>query len=159
MPRLIRIGNRGVVNRGGKRISEIINNCRTDCITMDQDAKNLWMGVVIGFIVMIVFAVISIGVLNFIPLLGPFVGGVLAGYIVRKDIMNAGKAGMYAAIFAAIVVSLDFTLGLKYMQGATMAFVVGTGWLVLIATVIYFALLGFIGGSIGWMVKERSFKT
>jgi ABC-type multidrug transport system permease subunit len=125
---------------------------------MDQDAKNLWTGVVIGFIVMIVFAVISIDVLNFIPLLGPFVGGLVAGYIVDKDIMNAGKAGMYAAIFAAIVVSLDFTLGLKYMQGATMAFVVGTGWLVLIATVIYFALLGFIGGAIGWMVKERAHK-
>ena len=125
---------------------------------MDQDAKNLGTGVVIGFIVMIVFAVISIDVLNFIPLLGPFVGGVLAGYIVRKDIMNAGKAGLYAAIFAAIVVSLDFTLGLKYMQGATMSFIVGTGFLVLIATVIYFALLGFIGGAIGWMVKERSFK-
>ena len=39
-----------------------------------------------------------------------------------------------------------------------MAFVVGTGFLVLIATVIYFALLGFIGGAIGWMIKERSFK-
>jgi len=146
------------VNAGLQRISEIIYNSRTDCITMDQDAKNLWMGVVIGFIVMIVFAVISISVLNFIPLLGPFVGGLVAGYIVHKDIMNAGKAGMYAAIFAAIVVSLDFTLGLKYMQGATMAFVVGTGWLVLIATVIYFALLGFIGGAIGWMVKERAHK-
>jgi len=125
---------------------------------MDQDAKNLWMGVVIGFLLMIVFALISIDVLNFIPLLGPFVGGVAAGYFVHKDIMNGGKAGMYAGIFAAIVVSLDVTYGLKYMQGATMAFVVGTGWLVLIATVIYFALLGFIGGSIGWMVKERSFK-
>jgi len=125
---------------------------------MDQDTKNLWTGVVIGFIVMIVFAVISIGMLNFIPLLGPFVGGVLAGYIVRKDIMNAGKAGLFAAIFAAIVVSLDFTLGLKYMQGATMSFIVGTGFLVLIATVIYFAVLGFIGGSIGWMVKERTHK-
>jgi ABC-type multidrug transport system permease subunit len=125
---------------------------------MDQDAKNLWMGVVIGFLVMIVFAVISIDVLNFIPLLGPFVGGLVAGYIVHKDIMNGGKAGLYAAIFAAIVVSLDFTLGLKYLEGATMSFIVGTGFLVLIATVIYFALLGFIGGSIGWMIKERTHK-
>ena len=125
---------------------------------MDQDAKNLWMAVVIGFILMIVFAVISIDVLNFIPLLGPFVGGLVAGYMVKKDIMEGGKAGLYAAIFAAIVVSLDVTYGLKYLQGATMAFVVGTGWLVLIATVIYFAMLGFIGGAIGWMVKERSQK-
>jgi hypothetical protein len=107
---------------------------------------------------MIVFALISIDVLNFIPLLGPFVGGIAAGYIVRKDIMSSGNAGLYAAILAAIVVSLDVTYGLKFMQDATMAFVVGTGWLVLIATVIYFALLGFIGGAIGWMIHNRSRK-
>ena len=117
------------------------------------------MGVVIGLIVMIVFALISIGMLNFIPLLGPFVGGLVAGYIVHKDIMSGGKAGLYAGILAAIVVSLDFMLGLKYLQGATMSFIVGTGSLVLIATVIYFALLGFIGGSIGWMLKQRSHKS
>jgi ABC-type multidrug transport system permease subunit len=125
---------------------------------MDQDAKNLWMGVVVGFILMIVFAAISINVLKFIPLLGPLVGGLVAGYMVKKDIMEGGKAGLYAAIFAAIVVSLDVTYGLKYLQGATMSFVPGTGWLVLIATVIYFAMLGFIGGAVGWMVRERTHK-
>jgi hypothetical protein len=126
---------------------------------MEQDVKNLWIGVVIGFIIMIVFALISIRSLIFIPLLGPFVGGLVAGYIVHKDIMSGGKAGLCAGILAAIVVSLDFMLGLKYLQGATMSFIVGTGSLVLIATVIYFALLGFIGGSIGWMLKQRSHKS
>ncbi len=125
---------------------------------MDQDAKNLWMGVVIGFLLMIVFALISIDVLNFIPLLGPFVGGVVAGYMVKKDIMSGGNAGLYAGILAAIVVALDVTYGLKYLQGATMSYVPGTGWLILIATVIYFALLGFIGGAIGWMLNQRSAK-
>jgi ABC-type multidrug transport system permease subunit len=125
---------------------------------MDQDAKNLWMGVVIGFIIMIVFALISIDVLNFIPLVGPFVGGLVAGYFVQKDIMNGGNAGLYAGILAAIVVSLDFMFGLKYLQGATVSFIFGTGSLVLIATVIYFALFGFIGGAIGWMLKQRSQK-
>jgi ABC-type multidrug transport system permease subunit len=125
---------------------------------MDQDAKNLWMGVVVGFILMIVFAAITVNVMKFIPLLGPFIGGLVAGYMVKKDIMEGGKAGLYAGIFASIVVSLDFVVGSKYLQGATMAFIVGTGFLVLIATVIYFAVLGFIGGSIGWMIKERTHK-
>ena len=126
---------------------------------MEQDVKNLWIGVVIGFIIMIVFALISIRSLIFIPLLGPFVGGLVAGYIVHKDIMSGGKAGLYAGILAAVVITLDFISGMKYLQGATLSFIVGTGSLVLIATIIYFAIVGFIGGSIGWMLKQRSHKS
>jgi hypothetical protein len=122
---------------------------------MDQDAKNLWTGVVAGFIIMIFFALISIDVMKFIPILGPFVGGVVAGYIVHKDIMTSGKAGLYAGILTAIVVTLDFMSGLKYMKGATIPYIVGSGFLVLIFTIIIFAFLSFLGGAFGSMIQQK----
>lgn len=116
---------------------------------MDQGQKTFWIAVFTGLIVMIVSGLITVNILSFIPLLGPVVGGLLAGLIARKDIMKGGKAGLVAGIIAAVVISIDMLLGLGYVQGSVALLVMAAGSLVMILVIIYFAILGFIGGAIG----------
>jgi hypothetical protein len=116
---------------------------------MEQGQKNFWLAVVAGIIVMIVFGLITVNILSFIPLAGPFIGGLVAGLIARKDVMNGGKAGLVAGIIAAVVISIDMMLGLGYLQGSVAILVTAAGGLVMIMEIIYFAILGFIGGALG----------
>jgi hypothetical protein len=121
---------------------------------MEQDVKNFWTGVIIGFIVMILFALITVNILKFFPIFGPFFGGLVAGLIARKDVMNAGEAGLAAGILGAVFASIDFLLNTGYMKGATLIFAEFTGLLFLFTMIAYFVIIGFIGGAIGGVLRH-----
>ena len=53
---------------------------------------------------------------------------------------------MIAGIISVVVISIDMMLGLGYLQGSVALLVTAAGSLVMIMAIIYFAILGFIGG-------------
>ena len=113
-----------------------------------------WWGVVLGFIVMVFFALITVNVLRFIPLAGPFVGGLAAGYTGGKDALSGALAGISAGILGALAVSADFLMNLGYLRAAVPAIPEIAGILFLGLALIYFPVLAFIGGAIGAVLRR-----
>jgi hypothetical protein len=121
---------------------------------MAKERDKFWMAVIIGFLVMLAFALITVNLLKFIPLLGPFIGGLVAGLIVRRNLIEGGKAGLVAGIIGGIVVSIDYLLGTAILQGILEPFAAFAGVLLVFIVVIYFVILGWIGGAIGAMIRK-----
>jgi hypothetical protein len=121
---------------------------------MATERDKFWMAVIIGFLVMLAFALITVNLLKFIPLLGPFIGGLVAGLIVRRNLIEGGKAGLVAGIIGGVVVSIDYLLGTAILQGILEPFAAFAGVLLVFIVVIYFAILGWIGGAIGAMIRK-----
>jgi len=120
---------------------------------MAQERDNFWMAVIIGVVVMILFALITVNIFQLIPIFGPFIGGLVSGLIARKSIMNGGKAGLIAGIIGGVIVSIDFLLGTSFLQGSVAPFAAAAGSLVIIIAIIYFAILGWIGGAVGAVLR------
>ena len=124
------------------------------CFLMDTESKNFWIAVVTGFLVMLVFAAIFVNIYSLIPIINPFIGGLVAGLIARKGALYGGRAGLYAGIAGGVIVSLDYMLGTGLLSGATVPIAALTGSLLIIVSIIYFAILAFIGGAVGGQVRQ-----
>jgi hypothetical protein len=90
--------------------------------------RSFWLGVIIGFIVMVL--------LGSLPVLGPIIGGFIAG------------------LFGAIVISVILILGGSLLFGIP-GFIsaLGVSFIIVIAT-LYYGLLGFVGGGIAGAVVK-----
>jgi Family of unknown function (DUF5518) len=125
-----------------------------------------WIAIGVAFLVTIVIAVISgIYLPKNVGLIGPIIGGLIAGYIVggsyTDGIVNGGiPAGIAGLIYILAVVLL---LGSQITTAAINAGYVGSiGTLTAAAAIggafvgfcIYF-VLGLIGGIIGVAIKQR----
>jgi hypothetical protein len=117
---------------------------------MKQEIRNFWLGVITGLIVTFLVALITVNLLALAGLISPFIGGLAAGYIAKRDIMNGGKAGIVMGVIGAIAISLDFLLHTGYLRGLTVAFQSMGADVFIIGAIIYFGILGFIGGAVGW---------
>jgi hypothetical protein len=107
---------------------------------------NFWLGVIVGFIVMIV--------LSFLPVIGALLGGFVAGIIARGGWWNGAKAGFVAGIFGAIVLGIILIVGSTLFLGVV-GFFGGLGVTVaLIAIALYSAILGLVGGAIGGLIAK-----
>lgn len=105
---------------------------------------SFWLGVVVGFIVMIL--------LGSLPVLGPVIGGFIAGLIAQGEVWGGATAGLTAGLGAGIVFSVFelFSWGLPL---GTPDFLMSFGLTIgLIFLVLYFGLLGFAGGSVAGVV-------
>ena len=120
---------------------------------MDTDTKNFWISVIAGIIVMLAFALAFVNVLKFVPFIGPFVGGLVAG-LIRRGLLNGGKAGLVSGIIGGLVVSLDYLLGTGFLQGAAIPVAIPLDSVFIIMSVIYFAILAFIGGAVGGWARQ-----
>lgn len=109
--------------------------------------NNFWTGVGIGTIVIIIINLI-------LPFFGSLIGGFVAGYLAKADVLNAGRAGLYAGVLAAIVVSVILYAELVGLPGAAYLAPVGSGFLLYISITVVFAFLGFLGGAISGMVRK-----
>ena len=121
---------------------------------MDEERTRFATAAVAGFIVMILFALVTVNFLKLIPLAGPFAGGLVAGYLCGKDYLTGGKAGMAAGTFGALAVWADFILNTNYLPSAVPSFPGIAGVLFLILAIIYFPVLAFIGGAFGGFLKR-----
>ncbi len=116
-----------------------------------------WGAVVFGILVMIVFVLVTVNILDIIPLAGPFVGGVAAGYAGGKNYLSGGRAGIVSALAGAFIVSADVLLQTGFLAAVVphtreIAFL-----LFFLVSLIYFPVLGFIGGAAGGILRSGTF--
>jgi len=145
---------------------------------MEQDRIRFLVAVILGFIVMILFAAITVNIFDLIPLAGPFFGGLAAGYYYGKadltagsagpffgglaagpddgkDRLTAGSAGFLAGIFGAVAVGLDFLLNLGLARTTGLQIPEIAGIVFLLLALIYFPILAFIGGILGGLLRPN----
>lgn len=126
---------------------------------MVQEKNRFLLGVALGFIVIILLAALNVNALGLIPVLGPFFGGIVAGYVGGRNSTTGAQAGIIAGAFGTAVVIIDFILKTDYVQAAIPRIPEFTGVvLFLVAMVVYFPILAFIGGAIGGAVHRATEK-
>jgi hypothetical protein len=108
---------------------------------------SFWPGAVVGFILMVLIG-------GALPVLGPIIGGLVAGLIAKGGMWNGAKAGFTAGIFGALVVIIiGLVVGTLAMGLFGFLLALGIG-VILVATALYFAVLGLVGGSIGGLISK-----
>jgi len=108
---------------------------------------NFWLGAGIGFIIMVLLG-------NVLPVLGPIIGGLVAGLIAKGGLWNGAKAGFFAGLFGALVV-IVIGLVVGTLALGLFGFFVALGiGVILVITALYYAILGLAGGAIGGMISK-----
>ncbi len=108
--------------------------------------KDFVTGVLAGGILMAVIDLI-------IPFAGPIIGGFTAGYIAKGDVMNSAKAGVYAGLLAAIVITIAAYQ--RLMQTRGMSYLpTGTGLFLYLLIGLYFVGLAFIGAILTSAIRK-----
>lgn len=108
---------------------------------------SFWLGAAVGFVIMVITG-------SALPVLGPVIGGFVAGIIAKGGMWNGAKAGFVAGIFGAIVAIViglvigTFALGLLGFLAA-----LGIG-VILIVLALYYAVLGAAGGVLGGIISK-----
>ena len=124
---------------------------------MERGQQRSWAAIVLGFLVMILFAILNINTLGLIPVLGPLAGGIVAGFFAGKGYAGGAKAGFVSGIFGLGAVLIDFTMNTGYLRAAIPQVPQVMGVVVLLwAMIVYFPILAFIGGAIGGAVPRFS---
>ena len=104
--------------------------------------KTFWRGAFVGWLLILILS-------PFLPVLGPLIGGFVAGIMARGGFWNGAKAGAVAGMFGALVVSIALILGGTLLLGG-LGFLASLGiGILLLAASLYTAILGFLGGGIG----------
>ena len=85
---------------------------------MEQEKIQFTVAIIIGFVVMILFGIITVNIMQLIPIFGPFVGGIVAGIIAGKNFLNGAKAALIAGLLGAVAVSVDFIANTSYVTMA-----------------------------------------
>ncbi len=116
---------------------------------MVSDRIRFGTAVISGLVVMILFALVTVNILDLVPLAGPFVGGIVAGAIAGKNVVNGASAGIISGFFGAIIISFDFMENVSMLKVAVPVSPAITGILFLISAIIYFPLLAALGGALG----------
>jgi Family of unknown function (DUF5518) len=120
---------------------------------MMEGTGRFWLGVLAGLIIMFAVALITVNLLALLPLAGPFLGGIVAGLIAGKDILNGGKAGFVTGALGAVAISLDFLIRTGYLQGVTVAFRFLSSEIFIVGVTVYLVILGSLGGALGGYLR------
>lgn len=121
---------------------------------MDTETKTFWMSVIAGIVVMLGFAIVTVNIWHLIPVINPFVGGLVTGLIARKGAIYGGKAGVVSGIAGGLIVFIDYLLGSGLLESITVPVAALTGSLFLIVLIPFFAILAFLGGAVGGQVRR-----
>jgi hypothetical protein len=122
---------------------------------MDKEKLRFSAAIIAGFMVMVLFAMITVNIMQLIPLVGPFVGGLVAGLIAGKDFLNGAKAGIVAGFLGAVGVALDVMAATSYLKSAVPQFPQVAGVLFLVVALFYFPILAFLGGALGGAIGKK----
>lgn len=126
-----------------------------DCLVMDKEKIRYIIAIIAGFLVMILFAMITVNIMELIPFFGPVVGGFVAGLIAGKGYMNGGKAAVVAGLMGAVGVGLDMMADTSFFKVAIPQSPQIAGLLFLIVALFYFPVLSLIGGVLGGALEEK----
>ncbi len=113
----------------------------------DSYGGNFWIGVIAGWILMIVVDL-------FVPVVGPLVGGFVAGYIARGGPWNAAIAGLISGVLGGIIVVLIALVGGTALLGGLGFFTaLFVGLMLMVVLFLAHGILGFIGGGIAGTLR------
>ena len=118
-------------------------------LVMEQEKIQFTVAIIIGFVVMILFGIITVNIMQLIPIFGPFVGGIVAGIIAGKNFLNGAKAALIAGLLGAVAVSVDFIANTLYVTMAVPQYFQIFGVFFLVISLFYFSILAFLGGALG----------
>jgi hypothetical protein len=108
---------------------------------------NFWLGAAVGFVIMVITG-------SALPVLGPVIGGFVAGIIAKGGFLNGAKAGFVAGIFGAIV-AIAFGLVIGTFALGLLGFLAALGiGAILLVLALYYAVLGCIGGALGGLIAK-----
>jgi hypothetical protein len=103
---------------------------------------------------MILFALVTVNIMQLIPLAGPFVGGLVAGLIAGKDFLNGAKAAFIAGFLGAVGVAMDLMADIAFFKVAVPQSPQIDGVLFLVVALFYFPILAFLGGALGGAIRH-----
>jgi hypothetical protein len=108
---------------------------------------SFWLGACIGFIIMVLTG-------SALPILGPVIGGFVAGLIAKGGLWNGAKVGFFAGLVGAIVI-IVIGIFVGTLVGGLFGFLAAMGvGVIIIAMALYYAVLGFAGGAIGGFIGK-----
>ncbi len=122
---------------------------------MDKEKIRFIVAIIAGFIVMILFAMVTVNIMELIPFFGPVIGGFVAGLIAGKDFLNGGKAAVVAGLMGAVGVGLDMMADTSFFKVAIPQSPQIAGLLFLFVALFYFPILSFIGGAVGGALEGK----
>jgi hypothetical protein len=113
----------------------------------DGTQKDFIIGVIAGWIIMVIIDLL-------VPFAGPIIGGFTTGYIAKGDVVNRAKAGVYAGLLAAIVITIALYQKLVHTPGSGYLAGWGTGLLLYLLVGLYFVCLAFLGAILTTAVRK-----
>lgn len=122
---------------------------------MEQEKIRFGTAIITGVIVMVFFGLFTVNIMASVPLAGPFIGGIVAGYLAGKDFLNGAKAGIVAGFIGAVLVAFDVIYNISFIRMSVPRFPGIDGVLFLVLALFYFPVLSFIGGAVGGMTRIR----
>jgi hypothetical protein len=115
--------------------------------------QNFWLAAIVGAIVMFL--------LSILPVLGPLVGGFVAGLIARGKLKAGAKVGVVAGIIGGVIIAVVLVAGFPGLAGifnrALADIITKAGFdfrFSIIPIVLYYALLGLMGGAVGAAIAK-----
>jgi hypothetical protein len=113
----------------------------------DGTQKDFIIGVIAGWIIMVIIDLL-------VPFAGPIIGGFTTGYIAKGDVVNRAKAGVYAGLLAAIVITIALYQKLVHTPGTGYLAGWGTGLFLYLLVGLYFVCLAFLGAILTTAVRK-----
>jgi hypothetical protein len=121
---------------------------------MDSDGTQLTVAVICGLVVMILWAVFTRFILDFLPVGSPFIGGLAAGFAAGGGYLGGARVGAIAGALGAVVVVVDLVLFAGFLRSAVPVDAAVVGLLFIVVAIIFFPVLGAIGGIFGGLIRS-----
>lgn len=122
---------------------------------MDTETKTFWIAVTAVVVVMLAFAAVTVNIWHLLPVVNPFIGGLVSGLLARRGSLGGAREGTVAGVAGGVIVFTDFLLGTAFLQNMTAPMATVAGGLWLLAVIPYSAILALLGGVIGGQVNNR----
>lgn len=122
---------------------------------MDKEKIRFIVAIIAGLIVMILFAIVTVNIMQLIPFFGPVIGGFVAGLIAGWGFLNGGKAAVVAGFMGPIGVGLDMMADTAFFKVAVPQSPQIAGLLFLVLARFNFPILSLFGGVLGGALEPK----
>ena len=115
----------------------------------EQLVGKFWLGIFFGVLLMVIFGAV-------LPMIGLVIGGIAAGFIAGPGYRDGAKAGFFAGIIDACIITILFLAGARFLlEGISVAGILEASLFFLIILFPLVGLLGLLGGIIGGILRSR----
>lgn len=122
------------------------------------DPRRFWIGVFAGFIVMVILNIFVVSLIStIVSFFSTLFGGFVAGWIAEGGLKDGGKAGLFAGLLNAVFMAIFITVFGIRLSPADLGLLglLGSTFLIVIALVPLWGLLGYFGGALAGLWRNR----